>query len=318
MGTVLKVTKSKRTRRIANTLVAVTAIVVSIVSTHHFLRHGWPIKHANPLLVAAAGFLFLGAYGFKALGWRRLFAKGEQPDALGLAAAGGAAAVGGIALPGRFDEAIRIAVVRRYPGTRSGIGAVCLTLFLLGLIDAAALTPMASVAAAWSGSSGVRIGFALVALAGVAAAAVVCYLPRIARLRRVQRFKLSQWVQEHCACPREASKAWLLVSASWVLRGVAVFLLLDALSVGASFPMALMFLCASAASAALPIAPAGAATQAGAGAAILVVAGVKTTEAIAFALAAQALIIVAGAIVVAAAAAWQVSLRLRPRAATSL
>src|SRR5918911_618960 len=203
MGTVLKVMKSKRTRRIGNTAIATTAIVVSILSAHHFLRNGWPIKHADPLLVAAAGMLFLGAYGCKALGWRRLFAHGERPDALGLAAAGGAAAVGGIALPGRFDEAIRVAVVRRYPGTRSGIGAVCLTLFLLGLIDAAALTPMASVAAAWSASSTVRIGFALVALAGIAAAAVVYYLPRLARLRHVQRFKLAQWVQEHCACPRE-------------------------------------------------------------------------------------------------------------------
>ena len=37
-------------------------------------------------------------------------------------------------------------------------------------------------------------------------------------------------------------------------------------------PLALAFLCASAASAALPIAPAGAATQAGAGAAILIAA----------------------------------------------
>jgi uncharacterized membrane protein YbhN (UPF0104 family) len=311
MGTVLRVAKSRSTRRIGNTLIATAAIVVSIFSAHHFLRDGWPLKHADPVLVASAGCLFLAAYAVKALGWRRLFARHERPHALALAAAGGAAAVGGIALPGRFDEAIRVSVVRRYPGTRSKIGAVCLTLFLLGLIDAAALTPMASVAAAWSGSTSVRFGFALVAIAGVAAALVVCFLPRLARWRHVRRFKLSQWVQEHCACPLEASKAWALVSASWVLRGVAVFILFQALSVGASFPMAMMFLCASAASASLPIAPAGAATQAGAGAAILVAAGVKTTEAIAFALAAQALVIVAGAAIVAAAALWQVALRVR-------
>jgi hypothetical protein len=93
------------------------------------------------------------------------------------------------------------------------------------------------------------------------------------------------------------------------LRGLALFVLLQALSVGASFPLALAFLCASAASAALPIAPVGAATQAGAGAAILIVSGVPKADAVAFSLAAQGLIIVAGAAVCAAAALWHLALR---------
>ena len=137
--------------------------------------------------MSAAGILFLFAYAFKAWGWQRLFTEDERPEALTLAAAGGAASVGGVALPGRFDEAIRIAVVRRGPKKTAGLGAICLTLIIVGLLDSAALTPMASVAAAGSGSGGVQVGFALVAAAGVAAALLVLFLPRIAGLSFIGR-----------------------------------------------------------------------------------------------------------------------------------
>ena len=83
--------------------------------------------------------------------------------------------------------------------------------------------------------------------------------------------------------------AWAAVAVSWSLRGLALFVLLAALGPGTSFAVALAFLCASSASAVLPIAPAGAATQAGAGAAILVASGIHADEAIAFGLAAQGL-----------------------------
>ena len=74
------------------------------------------------------------------VGWQRLFPEGQRPEALTLAAAGGAASVGGVALPGRFDEAIRIAVVRRGPGKKTaGLGSICLTLIIVGLLDSAAL-----------------------------------------------------------------------------------------------------------------------------------------------------------------------------------
>jgi uncharacterized membrane protein YbhN (UPF0104 family) len=173
---------------------------------------------------------------------------------------------------------------------------------------------MASIAAAASHSGGVQVGFALVAAAGVAAALLVLFLPRIAQLGFVRKWKVGRWLQEHTACPRSASQAWLLISVSWTLRGVAVFVLLNALSVGASFPLALAFLCASAASAALPIAPAGAATQAGAGAAILIVGGIPKGEAFAFAVAAQGLIILVGAALVAVAGLWLLAQRFGLRA----
>jgi uncharacterized membrane protein YbhN (UPF0104 family) len=161
----------------------------------------------------------------------------------------------------------------------------------------------------------VRAGFALVAAGGVAAAVVVALLPRLVGWRRVTRFRLGRWLAAHTHCTKEAWAAWLLISVSWSLRGTAVFLLLNALAVHGSFALALAFLCASAASAALPIAPAGAATQAGAGAAILALSGVSTPQAIAFSVAAQALVIVTGAAVVLLIAAWHVALRLRARGA---
>jgi uncharacterized membrane protein YbhN (UPF0104 family) len=296
------------------------ALAAAALTVLHFVHSGWPLANADPLLVVAAGILFLFAYAFKAWGWQRLFSEDERPEALTLAAAGGAASVGGVALPGRFDEAIRIAVVRRLPGKKTaGLGAICLTLIIVGLLDSAALAPMASVAAAASHSGGVQAGFALVAAAGVAAAALVLFLPRIARLGFVRKWKVGRWLQEHVACRRSASQAWFLISVSWALRGLAVFVLLNALAIGGSFPLALAFLCASAASASLPIAPAGAATQAGAGAAILIVAGIPKGQALAFAVAAQGLVILVGAAVVAAAGVWALAARLRvARAAAPL
>jgi Lysylphosphatidylglycerol synthase TM region len=313
MGRARRLAGSRRVRIAVNAVFVTGALVAAALTMLHFVHSGWPLASADPLLVTAAGILFLFAYAFKAWGWQRLFREEERPEALTLAAAGGAASVGGVALPGRFDEAIRIAVVRRLPGKKTaGLGAICLTLIVVGLLDSAALAPMASVAAAASHSGGVQVGFALVAAAGVAAAALVLCLPRIARLNFISRWKVGRWLREHTACPRSASQAWLLISVSWALRGVAVFVLLNALAVGGSFTLALAFLCASAASASLPIAPAGAATQAGAGAAILIIAGIPKGDALAFAVAAQGLVILVGAVVVAAAGIWALIGRFRP------
>ena len=93
---------------------------------------------------------------------------------------------------------------------------------------------------------------------------------------------------------------------SWLLRGIALFVLLHAVQMdnGKTMVLAIAFLCASAASAALPIAPAGAATQAGAGAAILIASGVHSSDALAFSVAAQALAILAGGLIALTALAW--------------
>src|SRR5207237_7320540 len=81
----------------------------------------------------------------------------------------------------RFDDAMRIAVVRRYPGCPAGVRALALSLVMLGLIDSAALAPLAPVGPAFPGAgTGVRAGLAVVGAGGVAAAAVIVGLPRLA------------------------------------------------------------------------------------------------------------------------------------------
>lgn len=320
MGRLLPLARSRGARRAFGALSALVAALAVVLTVRHFVRSGWPMHHADARLVVLAGGLFLCAAAVKAWGWQRLFAR-ERPRVLTLAAAGGAAAVGGVAFPGRADDAIRIAVVRRCPRVRASIGAVGLSLFLLGLLDTAALTPLASLAAFGSSiSTPVRIGLAVVAFAGVAAAAFVLLLPRLAGHRRLARYRLTGWLGEHWSTPRAAGTAWLAITASWVLRGLALFVLLHALGLGGSFALALAVLCAGAASAALPIAPAGAATQAGAGAAVLVAAGVDVEQAVAFAVAAQVLIVLVGAALVLVMgtdlAGARLRLRLQPELAT--
>lgn len=296
----LRLLGTRRARIAFNVLSGLVAIVVGVMTARHFIANGWPLGHANVFGVLGAGALFLGAFGFKAWGWHRLFRSDQRPGVLGLAAAGGAATVTGLALPGRADEVVRISVVRRFPGKlpgkRTGIGSICLSLFLLALIDNAALTPLAAATAGVGSPNGwIRAGFIVVAVAGVLAGAFVAFMPRLVRHRRIERFKFVRWCGRHTASPKEAANAWGLVAISWVLRVLAVFVLLDALSVGTSIPLAMGFLCASASAAALPIAPAGGVAQAGAGAAILVSAGVHASEAAAFAIAAQGMIVLAGA-----------------------
>ena len=125
-------------------------LAVSFFSAKHFVKGGWPLHHADPILVVAAAVLFLIAYAFKAWGWQRLFAPDDRPTAGALAFAGGAACVGGVAMPGRVDDAIRIACVKRFPGTRAGLGTIGLSLLILGMLDNAALAPLASIAFAFN------------------------------------------------------------------------------------------------------------------------------------------------------------------------
>jgi uncharacterized membrane protein YbhN (UPF0104 family) len=303
---VLALVRSRPFRVALTACLSLVGVAAAVLTVRHFVTNGWPLAHADPLLVVAAGALFVGAYAAKALGWKRLFARDVRPSAPTLAAATGAATVTGVALPGRFDDIVRVTVVRRFRTSRAGLGAICLSIVLVGFLDSAALTPLASVAAGLTDlSAWPRAGLAVVAAAGVASTAIVLLLPRLERSRRLGRFRLIRWLASHSAGTLDAAKAWVLIAGSWSLRAVALYVLFMALGLEASFVLALLFLCASAASAALPIAPAGQATQAGAGAAMLALAGVGASSAVAFALAAQGLIVLTGAMVVVLAGVWE-------------
>jgi uncharacterized membrane protein YbhN (UPF0104 family) len=290
---------STRARRILSVGFGVSALGITAVALHHFLANGWPLARTDGTLVAAAGALLLSTYAFKAFGWQLLFRPHERPRSLTLAAATGFASVAGVALPGRFDDAARIAIVRRLPGRRPGVGTLALSLFVLGLLDTVALAPLSAVAAITTGGTlPLRAAFAIVAGAGVGAGILVAALPSIARSGRLARFRVARWLSRHApASARDTCYSSLLVLTAWMLRAAGILVLLRAFGFTGTLPLALGYLAGGAASSALPVSPAGAVTQTGVGAAVLAAAGVSTSEAIAFAVAAQALNILAGVVV---------------------
>jgi len=119
------------------------------------------------------------------------------------------------------------------------------------------------------------------------------------------RFRLGRWLSLRTTPVRGATEAWALVSARWLVRAVALFLLLGTLGIGFSFPLALLFLCAGAAAAALPIGPAGAAIQAGASGAALVATGIATSQALSVAVSVGALWVLSGTAIFLFAVAWR-------------
>jgi hypothetical protein len=305
-----RVGRSKRGRLALSLGFAAATTAVLAVVARSLVHSGWPLGGGNPALVAAAGLLFVLAYGFKAYGWRRLFRKTERPGPLALAAAGGGASLMGVALPGRFDEMVRIAIVRRYPGCPVGVRGLCLSLVTLGLLDAVALAPFATAAAVFPGNPiAVRAGFIVVGVGGIGAAAIILLLPRVSAVTQLARFRVVSWLAPRATPWREAARAGGFVATSWLVRAAAIFLLLATFGIGFSVPLAVMFICAGAASAAIPIGPAGAATQVAAGTTLLVVSGVDAPQALGFALAAQALLIFSGGAIFLAAVAWRLSLR---------
>lgn len=291
--------RSTRGRRIVNITITLLALGVSALAARHFGSSGWPLQHVDPLLAAAAGLLIILGYPLKAWGWQRVFRPAERPGAMSLAAANGAASVSGAALPGRFDEVVRIAVIRRYPSCPAKVSTLALSLFFVGLLDAVAMMPIATSAAATSDAAAVQAGLGVVAATGLAAGLVVLLLPRLMTSGRLIKYRLCRWVNERLIPLREARSAALFIFGSWLVRSLGLYLLLAAMGMSLSFPLAIGFLCASAAASALPIAPAaGAAAQAGGGAALLIASGIPTEAAVEFAISAQALVILAGVAVV--------------------
>jgi uncharacterized membrane protein YbhN (UPF0104 family) len=303
--------RSRRVRVAWTVASAILALALAVVAARYFAETSWPLFRAHPGLLVAAGALSLLGYVFKAYGWRQLFAASERPPTLALAAANGGASITALALPGRFDDVVRIAIVRRFQRPPAGIRSLCLSLGMLGLVDSAALAPFALAAAVLPGHSlGVRLGLVLLTVVGFAAAALVFALPRIARGRHLLRFRFGRWLNPRTTSLGDASAAWVFVSASWVARAGGLVVLLGALGVGFSVTLALLYLCASCAAAALPIGPGGTATQASAGAAVLIASGVGIPEAVGVAVAVHLVGILVGGSIFLCAAVWRLGSRL--------
>ena len=259
---------------------------------------GWPLGHASPAATAASVALFISTFALRALGWQRLFRPYERPRSLALVASNGTAAVTAIALPSRVDDAVAIGVVRRISARAPSVGTLALSLFLLGLIDMAALTPFAAYTAVATDADGyVRAAMLALTGVGVGAAALAAALPSIRGSERLVSYRLGHWLALHAPNSYvDALWSWLLVAASWLTRAGGMYVLLTAVGLTVPFTAATAYVAAAAGAAALPVGPAGAATQAGVGAAILTGAGISGREALAFAVGAQALTVAAGAV----------------------
>lgn len=313
VGACLRIRRSRRGQWALGVASGAVTLALGALAVRRFAAMSWPLSTGPPAVLVAAGLLLVLAQALKALGWGRLFTSSERPAPLALVAGNGAAALAGTLLPGRFDEAMRIAVVRRYPGCPAGLRVLCLSLVMLGLIDSVALAPLALAGAALPHvGAGVRIGLAIVGAGGVAAAALIFALPRLAVHRRTLRFRLGCWLSTRATSRRRASEAWLLVSGCWLARAAACLLVLGALGVGYSLPLAILFLCAGAAAAALPVGLAGAATQVGAGGAVLVATGVGATQALHVALSVGLLGVLTGTAVLVVAVVWRSAQSLLP------
>lgn len=259
---------------------------------------GWPLGHASPAAAAATVALFISTFALRALGWQRLFRPFERPRSLALVASNGTAAVTAIALPSRVDDAVAIGVVRRISARAPSIGTLALSLFLLGLVDMAALTPFAAYTAVATSADGyVRATMFVLTGVGVGAALLAAALPSIRGSERLVSYRLGHWLALHAPNSyADAVWSWLLVAASWLARAGGIYVLLGAVGLTVPFTAATAYVAAAAGAAALPVGPAGAATQAGVGAAVLAGAGVSGREALAFAIGAQALTVAAGAV----------------------
>jgi hypothetical protein len=297
-----RLVRSRNAQWVFGAASAVVTLALAVLAARHFATMSWPFSNGRPGLIVAAAFLLVLAQALKALGWGRLFPAAERPTTMALAAGNGGAALVGVLLPGRFDDAMRVAVVRRYPGCPAGLRVLCLSLVMLGLIDTVALAPLALAGAALPHVGiGIRSGLAIVAAGGIAAAVLISFLPQLAASPWTSRFRLGRWMAPRTTSLRHASEAWALVSACWVARAIAFFLVLAALGVGYSVPLALLVLCAGAAAAALPV-----------GLAALVAMGVDATRALHVAVSIGTLGVLTGTAVFVAAIAWRSAQSLRP------
>ena len=171
---------SSRRRWLLGAATGVVTLALAVLAARHFATMSWPLSSRQPFVLVAAGFLLVLAQALKAFGlgtvvqpvrtphvararrgqrWRR--ARRRSP-----------------ARPFRRCDARR----RRAPVSRvrAGVRVLCLSLVMLGLIDSAAIAPLALAGAALPHvGAGIRTGLALVAAAGLVAGVLISLLPRL-------------------------------------------------------------------------------------------------------------------------------------------
>ena len=170
-------------------------------------------------------------------------------------------------LPFRLDYIVKISTLRRLGGVRLGLDTVGLSILTLGLVDAVAMLPLAIAAIATSGAIFrapliVVLLFCLGCIAVLALGPRLVLLPFVHRSERLER--IFKRVGDHAGISRSTMAAGAFLFGCWTTRALGSALLLSALGVGFSPPLALVILCMAAAASILPITAGGAIVGVGA------------------------------------------------------
>ena len=279
----------------AGVVFAAVTILACLLLGRLLTGSSWPLAHARPLLVAAAGFCYFVGFVLRARGWRRLFPREECPGQANCLASVGAAAASGVVLPFRLDYLIKIGTLRRLGGIRISLEAIALSIISLGMIDAVAMLPL-SVSATATSSSDLRGPLLVVVAFGIACCTLLLassHLVRLPVLRRSRRLgTVAAHVSAHKASSgrKSACIAALYLLACWTARALGSALLLSALGSRFSPTIALCVICLSAAAGVVPITAGGLVVTVGATAAILLALGVSKDIAINFSVASGLLV----------------------------
>jgi hypothetical protein len=287
-------------RLIAGGGFALVTVAATILVARRLTNSSWPLDHAEPALVGAAGLAYLISLVFRARAWHRLFPKDECPGQGRCLASVGAGAASGAVLPFRLDYLIKVGMLQKLGGIRIGIGAIMLSIISLGMIDAIAMLPLSIWATATSNSL-LRGPLLIVVAFGIGCCTLLVASRRLSRVPALHRSRRLRALGEHVARHttatgrKDAVIAWCYLFACWSARAFGSAALLSALGFRFSPQTALAVICLSAAAAVIPITSGGAIANAGAAAAILLALGVGKDIAINFSLA-SGLILVTSAV----------------------
>jgi lysylphosphatidylglycerol synthase-like protein len=296
------------------------SLVASFLVARHLTSASWPLQQADVALVFLAGAAYLASFGFRALGWQRVFPRRQRPDCARCLAACGASAASGTVLPFRLDYLVKISMLHRLRGVTLGLDTIVLSIVTLGMVDAVAMLPLAIVAISMSGA--LFLGpLTVVILFCLCCTGILIAGPRLVHLPLMQRWKrtttICRRVSESATVTRSTFVAGGFLFGCWTSRAFGSACLLMALGTGFSPTFALVVLCLSAAAAILPITAGGAVASMGATAGILFALGVSKDVAINFSLASALLLTVAALTAALAGVTGSLVLALRARRAVA-
>lgn len=314
---------ASRRRLVGGLVFAVVTTLACLLLARLLTGVSWPLAHARPLLVVAAGFCYFVSFVVRARGWRRLFPRQECPGQAHCLASVGAAAASGVVLPFRLDYLIKIGTLRRLGGIGISLEAIAFSIISLGMIDAVAMLPL-SISATATSSSDLRGPLLLVVAFGVGCCILLLASARLVRLPVLRRSRRLGAVAGHVSTHRatagrkSASVAALYLLACWVARALGGALLLSALGFRFSPTIALCVLCLSAAAGVVPITAGGLVVTVGSTAAILLALGVGKDIAINFSVASGLLITSSAGLAAICGAAVSISTLARARRRAAL